>query len=69
MVGVRLAQGALPPGATVNRGDVTVIPETTRSKFPEFDRVSCAGHEVPPMGVAPNDTEVGDRDIVGGLPT
>jgi hypothetical protein len=69
MVGVRLAQGALPPSVTLNRGDVTVIPETTRSVFPEFDRVNCPPDAVLPTGTLPNETEVGDREIVGGAPT
>jgi hypothetical protein len=68
MVGVRLAQGAVPPGATVNWDDVTVIPETTRSKFPEFDRVNCAGAEVLPTGTFPSKAEAGEREIFGGAP-
>jgi hypothetical protein len=69
MVGVRLAQGALPPVVTLNWGEVTVIPETIRSALPEFDRVSCAGIDVLPMGIFPKETEAGEREIVGGMPT
>jgi len=66
IVGVRLAQGAEPPAATVNIAAsplVIVIDVTTRSEAPAFDRVSSAGVELLPTATFPKFFPCGDREI------
>ena len=65
MVGVRLEQGVDPPGATLNRGPVVEIEETTRSSVPAFDSWNSFGVDMLPTGTSPKLYVAGDREIVG----
>jgi hypothetical protein len=53
MVGVRLEQGAIPPGVTLNWGGVVVIEETARSSVPALASRNSFGVDVLPTGTSP----------------